>query len=60
VEQEAGAGRNLIEMRQNWSRGEQIRAMIAMVVGMLAFVYFIFFLADPMTEWLLEVLGLAD
>jgi hypothetical protein len=47
-------------MRRNWSRGEQIRAMIAMVVSMVAFVYFIFFLADPITEWLLDVLGLSD
>jgi preprotein translocase subunit SecE len=31
-----------------------------MVVSMVAFVYFIFFLADPMTEWLLGVFGLAD
>jgi preprotein translocase subunit SecE len=31
-----------------------------MVVSMLAFTYFIFFLADPITEWLLKALGLAD
>jgi hypothetical protein len=31
-----------------------------MVVGMAVFVYFIFFLADPITEWLLDALGLAD
>jgi hypothetical protein len=31
-----------------------------MVVTTLAFVYFIFFLSDPVTEWLLDVLGLTD
>jgi hypothetical protein len=31
-----------------------------MVVGTAAFVYFIFFLSDPVTEWLLDVLGLTD
>jgi hypothetical protein len=49
-----------LAMRRSWSRREQIQALVAMVVGMLAFVYFIFFLADPITEWLLEVLGLSD
>jgi len=34
--------------------------VIAMVVANLAFWYFIFFLSDPVTEWLLDVLGLAD
>jgi hypothetical protein len=31
-----------------------------MVVTTLAFVYFIFFLSDPITEWLLKALGLND
>ncbi len=47
-------------MRRNWSRREQIQAVVVLVVANLAFVYFIFFLADPITEWLLDVLGLAD
>jgi preprotein translocase subunit SecE len=46
-------------MRRNWSLREQIQAVVAMVVGTAAFVYFIF-LADPVTAWLLDVLGLAD
>jgi hypothetical protein len=47
-------------MRPNWSRRQQIQAVVAMVVINLAFVYFIFFLSDPITEWLLDVLGLSD
>jgi preprotein translocase subunit SecE len=47
-------------MRRNWSQREQITAVVAMVVTTLAFTYFIFFLADPITEWFLEVLGLSD
>jgi hypothetical protein len=31
-----------------------------MVVTTLAFVYFIFVLSDPITEWLLDILGLTD
>ncbi len=47
--QEAAAirGRILVEMRRNWSRRGQIQAVVAMVVTTLAFVYFIFFLSDP-------------
>jgi hypothetical protein len=47
-------------MRRNWSQIEQIKAVVAMVVTTLAFTYFIFFLADPITNWLLKVLGLSD
>jgi hypothetical protein len=34
--------------------------VVAMVVTTLAFAYFIFFLSDPITEWLLDALGLTD
>jgi preprotein translocase subunit SecE len=57
---EAAAGRFFIEVRRHWSQSEQIKAVIAMVVTTLAFVYFIFFLSDPITEWLLKALGLSD
>jgi preprotein translocase subunit SecE len=45
-------------MRRSWSRREQIQAVVLLVVVNLAFIYFIFFLSDPITEWLLDVLGL--
>jgi preprotein translocase subunit SecE len=47
-------------MRRNWSQREQIKAVVAIVVTSLAFTYFIFFLADPITDWLLKALGLSD
>ena len=47
-------------MSRSWTRREQIQAVVAMVVTTLAFVHFIFFLSDPITEWLLDVLGLTD
>jgi hypothetical protein len=61
VGQEAAAGSGIfVEMRRSWSRREQIQAVVAMVVTTLAFVYFIFVLSDPITEWLLDILGLTD
>jgi hypothetical protein len=57
----AAAARGIfVEVRPKWSRREQIQAVVAMVVTTLAFWYFIFFLSDPITERLLDVLGLAD
>jgi preprotein translocase subunit SecE len=47
-------------VRRNWSRREQIQAVVLLVVVNLAFIYFIYFLSDPITEWLLDILGLAD
>jgi preprotein translocase subunit SecE len=58
--QEAAAGRVFVEVRRSWSRREQIQAVVAMVVTTVAFVYFIFFLSDPITDWLLKALGLTD
>jgi preprotein translocase subunit SecE len=58
--QGAPARRIFVEVRQYWTRRQQIQAVVAMVVANLAFWYFIFFLSDPVTEWLLKVLGLAD
>jgi hypothetical protein len=34
--------------------------VVLLVVVNLAFIYFIFFLSNPTTEWLLDVLGLAN
>jgi preprotein translocase subunit SecE len=47
-------------VRPNWSRKEQIQAVVVLVIVNLAFIYFIFFLSDPITEWLLHALGLVD
>jgi hypothetical protein len=56
---EASARRGtFVEVRRSWSRREQIQAVVAMVVTTLAFMYFIFFMSDPITDWLLKVLGL--
>jgi F0F1-type ATP synthase membrane subunit b/b' len=44
---------------RSWSRREQRQAVVAMVATTLAFVYFIFFLSYPITDWLLKVLDLA-
>ena len=46
-------------MRPRGSRRELIWAGVVAVLAALAFAYFIFFLSDPITEWLLEVLSLA-
>jgi hypothetical protein len=47
-------------MRRSWSRGELIQAVVAMVVTTLAFAYFFVILSEPITEWLLDALGLSD
>jgi hypothetical protein len=59
--EEAPVGQGIfVVVRQNWTRRQQIQAVILLVVVNVAFIYFIFFLSDPITEWLLDILGLAD